>query len=252
LPIRIRETASSAGGAPAPHKYPPAFRKHAGTSPEQRADGVKKIVGLADKPPITTPEFFSTEYLLRASSLARVDNCHSQTRLRFRSPCWQPILPAGKRQIGRMWQIWICGRWLRLRPENADSARPRRLRQGSTRSSWNRQLCWISSDLCFGIIRAWRFSTSARFSRDESALSCRRQHYDLGRLAHPLQTGSPFDGEGVQRQRVALVENGIVKRVVYARATAERMKRSEHKDKVGPIAATGHGFAFPTKWERCR
>jgi PmbA protein len=62
-------------------------------------------------------------------------------------------------------------------------------------------------------------------------------------VAHPLQSGSPFDGEGMRRLRVPLVENGVVTRVVYARATAERMKRSEHKDKVGPIEATGHGFA---------
>ena len=33
------------------------------------------------------------------------------------------------------------------------------------------------------------------------------------------------------------MENGVVKRVVYARATAERMKRSEYKDKAGPIEA---------------
>ena len=66
-------------------------------------------------------------------------------------------------------------------------------------------------------------------------------------VGHPLQAGSPFDGEGVLRQRVGLVENGIVKRVVYARATAERMKRSEHKDKVGPIEATGHGFSLPNE-----
>ena len=66
-------------------------------------------------------------------------------------------------------------------------------------------------------------------------------------VAHPLQTGCPFDGEGMRRQRVQLVENGIVKRVVYARATAERMKRSEYKDKVGPIAATGHGFPLPNE-----
>jgi predicted Zn-dependent protease len=66
-------------------------------------------------------------------------------------------------------------------------------------------------------------------------------------VSHPQQTGSPFDGEGVERQRVALVENGTVKRVVYARATAERMKRSEYRDKVGPIEATGHGFALPNE-----
>ncbi len=49
------------------------------------------------------------------------------------------------------------------------------------------------------------------------------------------------------RQKVELVENGIVKRVVYARATAERMNRSEFKAKAGPIEATGHGFALPNE-----
>jgi predicted Zn-dependent protease len=66
-------------------------------------------------------------------------------------------------------------------------------------------------------------------------------------VAHPLQTGSPFDGEGVRRQRLALVENGIIRRVVYARATAARMKKSEFGNNVGAIAATGHGFALPNE-----
>jgi predicted Zn-dependent protease len=66
-------------------------------------------------------------------------------------------------------------------------------------------------------------------------------------VAHPLQTGSAFDGEGMRRLRVPLVENGVVRRVVYARATAERMKRSEHKDKAGPIEPTGHGFPLPNE-----
>jgi len=66
-------------------------------------------------------------------------------------------------------------------------------------------------------------------------------------VAHPLQAGSPFDGEGMRRQRVPLVENGVVKRVVYARATAKKMKNSEYAGKVGPIAATGHGFPLPNE-----
>jgi predicted Zn-dependent protease len=66
-------------------------------------------------------------------------------------------------------------------------------------------------------------------------------------VTHPLQTGSPFDGEGMRRRRVPLVENGVVKRVVYARATAERMRQSEYKDKAGLIEATGHGFALPNE-----
>ena len=65
--------------------------------------------------------------------------------------------------------------------------------------------------------------------------------------AHPLQAGSPFDGEGMRRQRVQLVENGVVKRVVYARATARKMKNSEYAGKVGPIEPTGHGFPLPNE-----
>ena len=66
-------------------------------------------------------------------------------------------------------------------------------------------------------------------------------------VRHPLQSGAPFDGEGVARQRVNLVENGVIRRLVYARGTAERMKTSEHKDKVGPIEPTGHGFPLPNE-----
>jgi predicted Zn-dependent protease len=65
--------------------------------------------------------------------------------------------------------------------------------------------------------------------------------------AHPLQAGSPFDGEGMTRQRVQLVENGVVKRVVYARATARKMKNSEYAGKVGLIEPTGHGFPLPNE-----
>jgi PmbA protein len=66
-------------------------------------------------------------------------------------------------------------------------------------------------------------------------------------VSHPLQTNSPFDGEGMCRQRVQLVESGVVKRVVYARATAEKMKRSPFGPNVGPIEATGHGFSLPNE-----
>jgi predicted Zn-dependent protease len=51
----------------------------------------------------------------------------------------------------------------------------------------------------------------------------------------------------MRRQRVPLVENGVVKRVVYARATAARMKRAEQKQIVGAIASTGHGFSLPNE-----
>lgn len=52
---------------------------------------------------------------------------------------------------------------------------------------------------------------------------------------HPLQSGQPFDGEGVPRQRLVLVEKGVVKNLCYDRLTAKK----EGKE------PTGHGFSVP-------
>src|SRR5205807_1029712 len=64
---------------------------------------------------------------------------------------------------------------------------------------------------------------------------------------HPLQSGSVYDGEGMGRKKVTLVENGTVKRVVYARSTAAKMLNSEFAGKAGEIAATGHGLPLPNE-----
>lgn len=55
---------------------------------------------------------------------------------------------------------------------------------------------------------------------------------------HPLQSGAPFDGEGLPRQRVHLVEAGVPRRLVYSRATARRMKAKP----------TGHAFPLPSEY----
>ncbi|HSM86949.1 MAG TPA: TldD/PmbA family protein [Candidatus Limnocylindrales bacterium] len=64
---------------------------------------------------------------------------------------------------------------------------------------------------------------------------------------HPLQSNTPFDGEGMPRQKVMLVENGVVQKLVYARGTAERMRKSEYAGAVGEITVTGHGFPLPNE-----
>jgi predicted Zn-dependent protease len=66
-------------------------------------------------------------------------------------------------------------------------------------------------------------------------------------VTHPLQSNAPFDGEGVARRRVNLVEKGVIRSLVYARGTAEKMRKSEYKDKVGEIQTTGHGFPVPNE-----
>jgi len=55
---------------------------------------------------------------------------------------------------------------------------------------------------------------------------------------HPLQQGAPFDGEGVPRQRVLLVDHGVPRNLVYSRASA----------KAADKKPTGHGFALPNEY----
>jgi PmbA protein len=64
---------------------------------------------------------------------------------------------------------------------------------------------------------------------------------------HPLQAGAPFDGEGVKRQPVTLVKNGVINSLVFARGTAERMKKSPLAEHAGEIHPTGHGFPLPNE-----
>lgn len=64
---------------------------------------------------------------------------------------------------------------------------------------------------------------------------------------HPLQSGLMFDGEGVHREQVTLVENGVPKNVVYSRASAALMRKSDLATHVGWVEATGHGFSLPNE-----
>jgi len=55
---------------------------------------------------------------------------------------------------------------------------------------------------------------------------------------HPLQLGAPFDGEGIPRERVLLVDRGIPKNLVYARTSAKAARKRP----------TGHGFVLPNEY----
>jgi predicted Zn-dependent protease len=55
---------------------------------------------------------------------------------------------------------------------------------------------------------------------------------------HPLQSGAPFDGEGVPRRRLTLVEGGVVRDMAYCRQAAA----------LAGVAPTGHGFPLPNEY----
>jgi predicted Zn-dependent protease len=66
-------------------------------------------------------------------------------------------------------------------------------------------------------------------------------------VSHAGQTGSGFDGEGMARQKLTLVENGVVREVAMARGTAARVRKSELAEKLAGAGPTGHGFSLPNE-----
>jgi predicted Zn-dependent protease len=55
---------------------------------------------------------------------------------------------------------------------------------------------------------------------------------------HPLQLGAPYDGEGMPRERVLLVDRGVPRNLVYSRRAAKAAKKNP----------TGHGFMLPNEY----
>jgi PmbA protein len=230
-----------------PSRY---FAETAAITPQLRADGVKKIVEVAQKHKLTTAGIFSSSESVEGTFNSRGLNAwHAQTlaeisitMLAADSSGWQKANSPNVANIDPLGLAEIAAK-------NAiDSAHPAEIPAG-------KYTVILEPAAVLDIVgfMFWDYSGMAILDQ-RSFLTGRIGSQLFGKnitiwddVTHPLQTGSLFDGEGVRRQRLPLVENGVVKRVVYARATAERMKHSEYKDKVGLIEATGHGFALPNE-----
>jgi PmbA protein len=248
----LRLRSGQAREAPGPTRSQPSryFQQTADITPELRAEGVKKIVGVADRHKLTTAGVYSSAESLDGIFNSRgLSRWHTQTSaevsitmLAGDSSGWQK---ANSPDVANLDPLALAETAAR---KAVDSARPREIPAG-------KYTVILEPAAVLDIVGFMFWDYAGMAVLDQRSFLTGRIGTKLfgdnitiwDDVAHSLQTGSPFDGEGVERQRVALVENGTVKRVVYARATAERMKRSEYKDKVGPIEATGHGFALPNE-----
>ena len=226
------------------------FQATAAITPQLRAEGVKKIVGVADRNKLTTAGVFSSAESFEGIFNSRgLSTWHTQTlaevsitMLAADSSGWQKANSPDIANLDPAVLAEIAAK------KAVESARPQEIPAG-------KYTVILEPAAVLDIVGFMFWDYSGMAILDQRSFLTGRIGTKLfgdnisicDDVSHPLQTGAPFDGEGVRRQRVCLVENGVVKRVVYARATAERMKRSEYKENVGPIAATGHGFSLPNE-----
>ncbi len=226
------------------------FERTAAITPEMRAEGVKKIVQVADRHKLTTAGVFSSgdlsEGIFNSRGLSR---WHTQTSAEISitmlaedSSGWQK---ANSPDIANLDPLALAETAAK---KALESAHPREIPAGKYTVILEPAAVLDIVGFMFSDYSGMAVLDQRSFLTGRIGAKLFGENITIwDDVAHPLQSGSPFDGEGVQRRKLELVENGVVKRLVYARATAGRMKRSELKDKVGPIAATGHGFPLPNE-----
>jgi len=247
MPTCDEAKAAGEGARATPTRF---FEQTAAITPADRAEVVKGIVAVAGKHHLTTAGIYSNsesrEGIFNSVGLA---NWHHQTlaeisitMLAEDSSGWQKLNSTDVRKLDP-------ARLAETAAQKAvESAHPREIAPG-------KYTVILEPAAALDIVgfMFWDYSGVAILDQ-RSFLNDRIGTKPFGEniniwddAAHPLQAGSPFDGEGMRRQRVPLVENGVVKRVVYARATAQKMKNSEYAAKVGRIEPTGHGFPLPNE-----
>jgi predicted Zn-dependent protease len=230
-----------------PRRY---FADTASVSAEQRAETVKQMVSIAKQHRLTTAGIYanseSVEGIFNSRGLA---DWHAQTSseisitmLAGDSSGWQK---ANSPNVGDLDPKALAG----IAAQKASSsASPKEIRAG-------KYTVILEPAAVLDLVGFMFFDFGGLAVLDQRSFLNNRVGARLfgdeiniwDDVAHPLQSGSPFDGEGMRRKRVQLVENGVIKRLVYARATAEKMMHSEHKNNVGLIEPTGHGFPLPNE-----
>src|SRR6184192_3051874 len=239
------------GGAHATQTVPSRhFEQTAAVTPEQRAHSVSKIVSIATNHKLTSAGIFSS-----SESIEGIFNSHglsewhtqtsseiSITMLAADSSGWQKTNSPDVANLNAQALAETAAK------KGLESAHPREIPAGKYTVILEPAAVLDMVGFMFFDFGGLSILDQRSFLNNRVGKQIFGSNIEIwDDVAHPLQSGTPFDGEGVPRQRVHLVENGIVKRLVYARATAEKMKHSEHKDKVGPVASTGHGFPLPNE-----
>jgi PmbA protein len=234
-------------GANVPSRW---FDQTAAVTPAERAEGVGKIVSVARKNKLVTAGIFSTaqsaEAVVNSKGLSAYHRQTSAevsiTMLGESSSGWQKANSPDVRNIDPVRLADIAAQKAR------ESASPQELPPGKYTVVLEPAAVLDLIGFMF-----WDFGGLAILDQ-RSFLNNRIGTRLFGEnitivddVAHPLQSNSPFDGEGVRRSKVTLVEKGAVRNLVYARGTAEKMRKSEYKDNVGEIRVTGHGFPLPNE-----
>jgi PmbA protein len=239
--------ADESKGAKSPSRW---FDQTAAITPSYRADQVGKIVAVAKKNKLVTAGIYSSSQSIEAvvnsnglSAFHRQTSAEvSITMLADKSSGWQKANSPDAGNVDAVRLAEIAAQKAR------DSAQPQEIPPGKYTVILEPAAVLDLVGFMFWDFGGLTVLDQRSFLNNRIGTKLFGENITIvDDVSHPLQSNAPFDGEGIARSRVNLVEKGVVRGLVYARGTAEKMRKSEYKDKVGEIRVTGHGFPLPNE-----
>ena len=223
------------------HKLARFFPATAAAAPEDRARAVTRVCRMAEKRNQTAAGIFSSGSMrtILANSRGLVAR-HEQTRSEFsvtmlepNSSGWAKANSPDIRQLDpdALAESASC--------KCAESRSPRELAPGH-------YVTILEPSAVLDLVGSLFYDFAATAVLDQrSCFNDRMGKKIFGNnitlhddVYHPFQLGAPYDGEGVPRKKVLLVDRGVPKNLVYSRAAAKKMKAKP----------TGHGFSLPNEF----
>jgi predicted Zn-dependent protease len=221
-----------------PNRY---FARTAAATPDHRAKAAREAIGAVEDRSQTAAGIYSTsESALAILNSNGVSAYHAETMAQFSitamardSSGWAKRTVCDAGELNPLELAVTAAR------KAADSAAPGELAPG-------RYTVVLEPAAVLDLVGQMIGDFSATAMRDErSFLNGRMGQKIFGEnvniyddAGHSLQAGTPFDGEGVPRERVTLVEKGVVRNVVYSRQAAH----------LAGAKPTGHGFPLPNEY----
>jgi len=241
LPMADAREGSSSGQIPTRH-----FERTAAMTPEERAERVRAIVAVAEKHRLTTAGIVSTSEVFEGIFNGRgLSTWHTQTAAEVSitmlgpdSSGWQK---ANSPNVDNLDVATLAESAAR---KAAEAAKPREIPAGKYTVILEPAAVLDLVGFMFYDFGGLAVLDQRSFLNDRVGTQLFGKNINIwDDVAHPLQSGAPFDGEGIGRKKVQLVEKGVVQRLVYARGTASRMSARKAKirlDRLNLLGTVSH------------
>lgn len=228
---------------PGPQTYRPVeryFEETAALSPEARADTVKRVVAQAERNRLTAAGVFASTSATQAMLNTRgLFAAHRETRAEFSVTYHDGGSGWAKGNFARLGELDIEALAAQACEKAVASREPREIPPG-------RYTVILEPAAVLDLVGFLFYDFAGTAVLDKrSCFTDRLSTRVFGEnisisddVYHPLQAGPAWDGEGMPRREVPLVEHGVLKNLVYARHTAKKMNAEP----------TGHGMLLPNEW----